>query len=67
MTLVPLFARHGIRLRTERLAEDSRAITAALDDPRPLNADAARRRNVRDAKRELRHTLDVLERWVVAR
>jgi hypothetical protein len=35
----------------------------ALNDPRPLRPDSAHR-DVREAKRELRHTLDQLERAV---
>ncbi len=65
-SLAPVLAKNGIRLRRERLADQSRTIVAALDDPRPLNTDPRRRRDVHQAKRELRHTLGVLERWVAA-
>jgi len=40
-------------------------VAAALNDPRPLRADSAHQ-NVRDTKRELRHTLDQLERAVAS-
>jgi predicted acylesterase/phospholipase RssA len=63
--ITPMLHAHGIALRTDRLADDGRDITAAVLDPRPLRFDA-RRPNVRQAKRELRHTLDELERAMAA-
>ena len=40
----------------------ARAVADALCDPRPLRASPRRRRDVRQATRELAHTLDHLER-----
>ncbi|MCC6869784.1 MAG: patatin-like phospholipase family protein [Burkholderiales bacterium] len=62
-TLEPLLRRHGITLRHERLGDAARDITAALDDPRPLRHDISQR-SVKQAVRELGHTLDHLERAV---
>jgi NTE family protein len=59
--LAPIWARHGITLRGARLADGSRGITDALDDPRPLRS-SARRRTIGRTTRELSHTLDHLER-----
>ena len=39
----PRLARHGLRLRTERIARPTRDIADALTDPRPLHAGAKRR------------------------
>jgi predicted acylesterase/phospholipase RssA len=61
--LAPLFAKHGIGLDAARLADRSRTLADALDDPRPLRA-GSRRADVARAKRELAHVLDVLERHV---
>jgi len=61
--LAPMLRRHGITLRHDRLADDTRDITAALTDPRPLQHDTARR-TVKQTARELAHTLDHLERAV---
>lgn len=63
--LAPMLRRHGIALRRERLADADRDIAAALTDPRPLHHDPAPR-SVRQAARELTHTLDHLERAVAA-
>jgi NTE family protein len=63
--LAPLFRRHGIEIRDERLADGTRTVADALTDPRPLRHDPSRR-NVRQAARELGHTLDHLERAVAA-
>ncbi len=59
--LSSLWARHGITLRVDRLADSSRCITDALDDPRPLRS-STRRHTIRRTTRELSHTLDHLER-----
>ena len=59
--LAPVWARHGITLRVDRLADSSRGITDALDDPRPLGS-STRRRTIRRTTQELSHTLDHLER-----
>ena len=48
-----------------RQADADRDIAAALTDPRPLHHDPAPR-SVRQAARELTHTLDHLERAVAA-
>ena len=63
--LAPVFARNGIRLRADRVSDAARTIAAALDDPRPLNTDPRKARDVHRTKRELTHALDVLERWLV--
>ena len=60
--LAPVFARHGITIRTERLADATRDVRAALVDPRPIRADPGAKRSVRTTARELAHTLDELER-----
>ena len=36
--LAPQFARHGLALRRERLADSRRRVEDAISDPRPLNA-----------------------------
>jgi NTE family protein len=61
--LAPLLARHGIRLKVEVLSDSERPIGAALIDTRPLQA---RKSGVRQAARDLSHTLDQLEAWLVA-
>jgi hypothetical protein len=38
----------------------------ALTDPRPLNVGGPRKGSVRQATRDLSHTLDHLERWLAA-
>ena len=62
-TLAPAFRRHGIVIRSDRLADSSRTISDALNDPRPLHHEPSRR-SVRQTARELGHTLDHLERAV---
>ena len=64
--LAPILRKHGISIRHDRLAEADRNIGMAMTDPRPLRADAANQ-TVRQTTRELRHTLDQLERAVVVR
>jgi predicted acylesterase/phospholipase RssA len=61
--LEPLFARHGIRLKLEVLSDSQRPIRAALIDTRPLKA---RKPGVGQAARDLSHTLDQLEAWLIA-
>jgi len=61
-TLAVQLARHGLRLREERLADAARHIADALTDPRPLHAGAVRRRTIRATARDLDHTLGHLER-----
>lgn len=61
--LAPLLARHGIRLKIEVLCDSRRSIGAALIDTRPLKA---RKPGVHQAARDLSHTLDQLEAWLVA-
>ena len=61
--LEPLFARHGIDLKVEVLSDTQRPIGAALIDTRPLQA---RKPGVHQAARDLSHTLDRLEAWLVA-
>ena len=60
--LAPTLARHGIKLRLDRLGDPARGVTDALTDPRPLHAQE--RHNVRGTARDLRHTLGHLERWL---
>jgi predicted acylesterase/phospholipase RssA len=64
-TLAPVLARHGIALRMDRLQDRHRAITRTLTDPRPLLRDPSQSRRVRQTNRDLSHTLDQLERWLV--
>jgi hypothetical protein len=61
--MAPVLRQHGITIRHDRLADPARDVAMALNDPRPLRAHSAQQK-VRDAKRELRHTLDQLERAV---
>jgi NTE family protein len=63
--LAPVFAKHGIAIRVDRLALAQRGIGDALTDPRPLRARPAKL-TVKRAARELAHTLDQLERAVAA-
>ena len=63
-SLAPQLARHGVTLRTDRLADSGRTIDSALTDPRPLNVGGPRKGSVRQATRDLAHTLDHLERWL---
>jgi predicted acylesterase/phospholipase RssA len=62
--LAPRLARHGIAIRTDRLADSTRGVRAALTDPRPLHTDAHAKASVRRTARDLGHTLDQLERWL---
>ena len=65
--LAPVFARHGITIREDRLSDSTRDVRAALCDPRPIRSDPRAKRTVRRTARELSHTLDQLERWVHGR
>ncbi len=60
-TLEPRLAKHGVRLNIAHLADADRAMLAAIDDPRPLSI---RPPGVRQAARDLSHTLDHLDRWL---
>ena len=62
--LAPLLARHGFRLRAERIADRGRAVTDAVTDPRPLHAGGSRRRSLRGIRRDLDRALTHLEREV---
>jgi len=64
-TMAPVLRQHGIAIRHDRLSDPARDVAMALNDPRPLRADSAHQ-SVRDTKRELRHTLDQLERAVAS-
>jgi predicted acylesterase/phospholipase RssA len=64
-TLAPMLQEFGVTLRTDRLADASRTVASTLADPRPLRSDPAQR-SVRQASRELSHTLDHLERVITA-
>jgi NTE family protein len=61
--LAPVLRRHGISIRYDRLDDASRDVATALTDARPLRPDVART-GVKEAKRDLAHTLDQLERVV---
>jgi hypothetical protein len=60
-SLSPILREFGITIRHERLAQHGRKVTDALTDPRPLRHDPAGV-TVRQTARELKHTLDHLER-----
>jgi NTE family protein len=60
-TLAPRLAKQGVRLNLARLADADRPMLAAIDDPRPLSM---RPPGVRQAARDLSHTLDHLDRWL---
>jgi hypothetical protein len=60
-------ARHGVRIRDDRLADDARDVRDAVCDPRPIRADPRARKSVRSTARELRATLDQLEAWLAPR
>jgi NTE family protein len=60
-TLEPQLAKGGVHLNLARLADANRAMHAAIDDPRPLSM---RSPGVRQAARDLSHTLDHLDRWL---
>jgi hypothetical protein len=62
--LAPTLARHGIRLRADRLADPAHALAQALSDARPLHIGDGRRGEVRQTARDLAYTLDHLERWL---
>ncbi len=62
--LVPLLARHGLRLRNERIADRQREVADAVTDPRPLHPGTSRRRSLRRIGRDLDHTLTQLEREI---
>ena len=63
-TLGSKLAKHGIRLRRDRLADSTRVLLDALNDVRPLHATDGERSTVRQTTRDLAHTLDHLERWL---
>jgi predicted acylesterase/phospholipase RssA len=63
--LTPQFARHGIALRHDRLANHARDVTDALTDPRPLHAQPGS--SVRATTRDLGHTLNQLDFWLAGK
>ena len=63
-TLGPQLARHGITLRADRLENPGRKISDAISDPRPLHASRAGSPSIEQTARDLRYTLDHLERWL---
>jgi predicted acylesterase/phospholipase RssA len=63
-TVAPCLARHGIRLRADRLRDPQRRVNDAVLDPRPLHTRPAHERGVRDTARDLAYALDKLERWL---
>jgi hypothetical protein len=62
--LAPVFAKHGIAIREDRLRDVHRHVSDAVRDPRPVRADASRARTVRGTARDLERTLDELERYL---
>jgi hypothetical protein len=62
--LTPVLSRHGIVVRADRLHATQRRIEDALSDVRPLRTSPSARVDVRQATRDLAHTLDALERWL---
>ena len=58
-----VLARHGVRIRNDRLLDAERPVQAALTDLRPLAAEPP---TVRQAADDLERTLDGLERWLAA-
>jgi hypothetical protein len=63
--MTPVWKRHGVALRMDRLHDPDRRVADALSDPRPLHHDV-RNATVRQTTRNLAHTLDQLERAVAA-
>ena len=63
--MAPVWKRHGVALRMDRLHDTNRHVADALSDPRPLHHDV-QNATVRQATRNLAHTLDQLERAVAA-
>jgi predicted acylesterase/phospholipase RssA len=63
--LAPMFARHGIRLRVDRLNDTHRHVSDAVRDPRPIRFGRSSALRVRDAARDLDRTLAELERFLV--
>jgi hypothetical protein len=62
--ITPRLARHGIRLRANRLEDARRRVRDAVVDPRPLRTRKDGATDVRQTARDLAHTLDQLERWL---
>jgi NTE family protein len=62
--LAPLLARRGIGLRLDRLNDPHRHVSDASRDPRPLRADPTQDPTVRATARDLKRTLDELERYL---
>jgi NTE family protein len=63
--LAPVWKRHGITLRVDRLCDLDRRVADAVSDPRPLHHDV-HNATVRQTTRNLAHALDQLERAVAA-
>jgi predicted acylesterase/phospholipase RssA len=61
--LTPCLAKHGISLRLDRLDDHHRDVLSAVSDPRPLRSRPGVS-DVRQTTRDLKHTLDQLERWL---
>ena len=64
-TLAPLFARHGIVMRDDRLRDPHRHVSDAMPRSAPLRADPLMEPTVRATARDLKRTLDVLERYLL--
>jgi len=62
--LAPQLAKHGVTLRLDHIRDSVRTVTSALTDSRPLHVGQPRRNEVRQAARDLAHTLDHLETWL---
>ena len=63
--LVPKLERHGITINATKLFDEHRKVADAVSDPRPLRTDPGNAHDVRQTARDLSHTLDQLERWLV--
>ena len=62
--LMPKLERHGITINRATLFDEHRKVVDAVSDPRPLRTDPGNALDVRQATRDLSHTLDQLERWL---
>ena len=63
--LEPALAKHGVRLRRDRLFDDHRHVSDAVCDPRPLHTNPDEEPTVRGAARDLDRTLRALQRYLV--
>jgi len=63
--LAPKLAKHGIRLRQDRVGDPHRHVANAVRDPRPLHSYPGRQASIRGAARDLKRALDELESYLV--